>query len=434
MGFGDTLYSLGIPYNTKEGVAFGEKVMKFLNDESHVVSGKLAEDRGCFPNWKGSTWEKKGQKMRNACTTTLAPTGTISIIANCSCGIEPLFSLAFHRNVLDGQHLTEVNEQFEKASTELGIYSQKLVDRICELGSISTIDGIPDDIKKVFVTARDITPEWHVKMQAAFQKHCDSAISKTTNFPHEATIEEVSDIYVQAWEQKCKGVTVYRDGCRDNQPMSLTKTKETKDKKDAPVAKKDGLTSSLKLTKDGFVKPMRLPDILTAIRIKQMTPFGNMHVKIVVDPKSEREREVFAQLGKGGDVACSDLEAMCRLMSLYLRVDGSLTDVVKQLEGIGSSLSISTKDGRITSLADGLAKAIQKYQHAKKASGLRALLLGESDLSEVSKGLRTMSNISPAKDTSANSAVKLKCPECTGQLIMAEGCAKCLSCGFSKCS
>ncbi len=428
MGFGDTLYAMGIPYNSSEGVKFAEKVMKFLNDESHAVSEKLADDRGCFPNWKGSIWEKNKRKMRNACTTTLAPTGTISIIANCSCGIEPLFSLAFHRNVLDGQRLTEVNEQFETVSKKLGIHSQKLLDRICELGSISQIDGIPEDIKKVFVTARDITPEWHVKMQAAFQKHCDSAISKTTNFPHEATIQEVSDIYVQAWEQKCKGVTVYRDGCRDNQPMALTEKKKETKKEVIPA------TSTLKLTKDGFVKPMRLPDILTAIRIKQMTPFGNMHVKIVVDPISGKEREVFAQLGKGGDVACSDLEAMCRLMSLYLRVEGSLNDVVKQLEGIGSSLSISTKDGRITSLADGLAKAIQKYQHAKKDSGLKALLLGESDLSQVSKGLRTMGDDMGAKETTANTAFKLKCPECAGELVMAEGCAKCHSCGFSKCS
>ena len=182
------------------------------------------------------------------------------------------------------------------------------------------------------------------------------------------------------------------------------------------------------------IRPMPLPEIMSAIRLKQVTPFGNMHIKIVVDPVAQREFEIFAQLGKGGDIACSDLEAMCRLISLYLRVNGSLDDIVTQLDGIGSSLSVPTKDGRIASLADGLAKAIQKYQRAKAVSGLHSLLLGKSDLSSISRG--TKADHGPAVESASEAELngfKIRCPECGGAIIFEEGCAKCHGCGFSQC-
>jgi ribonucleoside-diphosphate reductase alpha chain len=418
MGFADALFALGLPYDSEEGVAFAEKVMQFLNDESHRASEALAVERGVFPNWKGSTWEQRGIRMRNAATTTVAPTGTISIIANCSGGIEPLFSLVFFRNVMEGQRLLEVNGPFERVARERGFFSKDLMKRIAEQGSIRAMEEPPAEVRRVFCTAHDIAPEWHIRMQAAFQKHCDASISKTINFPHDATVEDVRKIYLLAYEHRCKGVTVYRDGCRQNQPMALAEKK-------APE-KQDAMRKP--------IRPMPLPEIMSAIRVKQVTPFGNMHIKIVVDPVAQREYEIFAQLGKGGDIACSDLEGMCRLISLYLRVNGSLDDIVAQLDGIGSSLSVPTKDGRIASLADGLAKAIQKYQRAKAISGLHALLLGTVDLSSIARG--TKAEAVTARDAPHGEELngyKIRCPECGGAIIFEEGCAKCHGCGFSQC-
>lgn len=419
MGFADALYALGIPYDSGEGVAFAEMLMQALNDESHKASELLAVERGVFPNWKGSIWEPRGIRMRNAATTTVAPTGTISIIANCSGGIEPLFSLVFFRNVMDGQRLLEVNTPFEQVAKARGFYSKELMKRIAEHGSIRKMEDVPEDVRRVFCTAHDIAPEWHIRMQAAFQAHCDASISKTINFAHEATVEDVRKIYLLAHAHRCKGVTVYRDGCRQNQPMALAEKKVGEKKKAFP---------------SGPSRPMPLPEIMSAIRIKQVTPFGNMHIKIVVDPVAQREYEIFAQLGKGGDIACSDLEGMCRLISLYLRVNGSLDDIVAQLDGIGSSLSVPTKDGRIASLADGLAKAIQKYQRAKQVAGLDALLLGKADLSTIARGTKLEHGI--VQDTQSGTELngfKIRCPECGGVLIFEEGCAKCHGCGFSQC-
>ncbi len=419
MGFADALFALGIPYDSEEGVAFAEKVMQFLNDESHRASEALAAERGVFPNWKGSIWEPRGLKMRNAATTTVAPTGTISIIANCSGGIEPLFSLVFFRNVMEGQRLLEVNSPFEKVAKARGFYSKKLMEQIAQKGSIREMKDVPEDVRRVYCTAHDIAPDWHIRMQAAFQKHCDASISKTINFPHEATVEDVRKIYLLAYEHRCKGVTVYRDGCRQNQPMALADKKAAEKEQDK--------------TREP-IRPMPLPEIMSAIRLKQVTPFGNMHIKIVVDPIAQREYEIFAQLGKGGDIACSDLEGMCRLISLYLRVNGSLDDIVAQLDGIGSSLSVPTKDGRIASLADGLSKAIQKYQRAKAVAGLHSLLLGKTDLSAIGRGTKAESI--PALGSSNSGELnefKIRCPECGGAIIFEEGCAKCHGCGFSQC-
>ena len=301
---------------------------------------------------------------------------------------------------------------------------------------------MPADIKPVFVTAHDITPYWHMKMQSAFQRHCDSSISKTINFPHDATVDDVRQIYELAIDEDVKGVTVYRDGCREMQPMAL---KNSGKEHTAATAKSSeqsridhGIAEGLRLRKsergDEELNPIKLPEIMSCLRIRQMTPFGNMHVKVSVDPISGREREVFAQLGKGGDVANSDLEAICRMLSLWLRSNGSLKMAIKQLEGIGSSLSVPTKDGRIMSLGDGLATALQRYLTAKEEVGLHALLLGgaEPDL--------TKTNFVAHKKPVANggqprnvSQYKLKCPACSGVLAFEEGCVKCYACGFSQC-
>jgi ribonucleoside-diphosphate reductase alpha chain len=393
MGFADALYKLNVAYNSDEGTAWGEKLMKFINDEAHNCSEQLAKQRGCFPNWVGSIWHASGRMMRNAATTTVAPTGTISIIANCSGGVEPMFSLAFLRNVLKGQKqgerpMVEVNDTFRQVARERGFYSEELFKQIAKAGTIAHNEEIPADIRRVFVCAHDITPEWHMKMQAAFQRHCDSSISKTINFPKSASVEDVQSIYEMAFDYGCKGVTVYRDGCRDEQPMSLDDEQDEKKAENAvtetSVANASAIAAQPIERPAGsilppLIEPADLPMIVSGLRIRQQTPFGNMHVKITVNPRTDRELEVFAQLGKGGDVANSDLEAICRMISLWLRAGGSLRHVIKQLAGIGSTLQIPTKYGKIKSLGDGLACALKQYLNVKRQHGLQALLLGLVD-------------------------------------------------------
>ncbi len=446
MGFADALFKLGIGYNTEEAIKFAEQLMKFINDAGHQASENLARQRGRFPNWEGSIWDTKFDRpMRNAAVTTIAPTGTISMLANCSSGIEPLFSLVFFRNVLkerkDNKPMIEVNPIFLKIAKERGFYSSELMEKIAEKGSIQHIEGIPEDVKRIFVCAHDIEPIWHLKMQAAFQRHCDASISKTINFPHDATVKQVDEIYRQAYKLACKGITVYRDGCRQHQPMATKKTEkstggtpgavEDKGCREAPAPQR--------------FEPISVPEYLPAIRIRQVTPFGHMHISITVDPKRQKELEVFAQLGKGGDIAASDLEAICRMISLFLRSGGSLRHVIDQLKNIGSSLTIPSKGGRIMSLGDGLAKALMRYQRAKERFGIQAILLGEADLAELDKPAATSVKVKGKIGGNGNnggngggnggslSAYKIKCPECDGVLTFEEGCVKCHSCGYAQC-
>ena len=501
MGFADALFKLNVGYNTEQGIAWGERFMQFVNDEAHACSEQLARSRGSFPNWKGSTWDTRfNRPMRNACTTTVAPTGTISIIADCSCGIEPLFSLVFYRNVMKGQRhadqpMIEVNSVFRRVASERGFSEAELFDRIATDGTLAHIDDLPAEVRRTFVCAHDISPEWHVKMQAAFQKHCDASISKTINFPNSATTDDVETIFRMSYDLKCKGVTVYRDGCRVSQPMAL--------KKDDPPGEPVGAngppaaassvaadpvgTQPATRPADGPVtattadivadrKPERaplpadLPELLSSVRVKQMTPFGNMHVQITVDPKRQRELEVFAQLGKGGDLANSDLEAICRLTSLWLRAGGGIKHVIRQLKGIGSSLQVSTRNGKIMSLGDGLAQAMTKYVRARTHFGLRSLLLGDFDPEEMgcilagrqvtaraggtngktssrSNGSNGRNQGPPPTAPSSprtgdpgariaqtqQEAFKVICPECHSALRYGEGCVMCPSCGYSHC-
>jgi len=438
MGFADALYMQGIPYNSEQGISVGERIMQVINEESHNASEILASQRGKFPNWEGSVWDTVQKRpMRNAATTTVAPTGTVSIIANCSGGIEPMFSLAFFRNVLEGQRLAEVNPIFENVAKENGFYSNELIEKIAEKGTLHGIEEVPEHLQKTFVCSHDIAPDWHVKMQAIFQKNCDSSISKTINLPHEATPEEVEKIYMLAWELKCKGVTVYRDGCRENQPMALSTSGKEETKSTEP---------SLPRTPNDYKirKPMKTPPMLPAVRMRQTTPLGHMHIAVTVNPVVNREMEVFAQLGKAGDMASSDLEAICRMISLYLRIGGSLEDIIDQLEGIGSHMAIPSKDGKIMSLADALGKSLHRYNLAKRTYGLSDILTGKINFDEL-PAIKTLelqdsfvesANV-PAKPlveatTDANT-YKQKCPECGGILSFSEGCVKCPQCGYSKC-
>jgi ribonucleoside-diphosphate reductase alpha chain len=439
MGFADALYKLGISYNTKEACDFGREIMRVMEEETHMASEIMAEERGVFPAWEGSEWQDRGRKLRNSYTTTIAPTGTISIIADCSGGIEPMFALAFQRQVMKDTQgrptiMRELNYVFEKAAKEAGYFSDELVDQIFEEGSLAHIEEIPQEHRDLFVTAHDIEPEWHMRMQAAFQDHCDASISKTINFPNSATVEDVRTICDLAIDLNVKGVTVYRDGCREMQPMALKSSGQSAPEPAAAMLKAPVVGGAQ-------LAPVKLPEIMSCLRIRQMTPFGNMHVKVTVDPVTGHEREVFAQLGKGGDVANSDLEAICRMLSLWLRSDGSLQTAIGQFSGIGSSLSVPTKDGRIMSLADGLATALSRYLAAKNENGLEALLLGRVGIDGAAPipAAAPAHTPAPAPKAPAGKAprnvgsYKIKCPTCSGQLAFQEGCVKCHGCGFSQC-
>ncbi|MCH7994420.1 MAG: vitamin B12-dependent ribonucleotide reductase [Planctomycetes bacterium] len=461
MGFADALFKLGVPYCSEEGVDWGRRFMRFVDEESHHYSETLARERGCFPNWKGSTYDtEQHRQMRNATCTTVAPTGTISIITGCSGGIEPLFSLAFFRNVLRDEKegdapMVEISPIFQAVAREQGFASEGLMERIATDGTLAGIKDIPEEVRRVFVCAHDIAPIWHMRMQAAFQEHCDASISKTINFPENATVEDVEAIYKLAYEMRCKGVTVYRDGCRKHQPMALKKDDKSQESAKAPTVDEPAKAAPP-------LSPAILPEICSGIRVRQMTPFGNMHINITVDPVTERELEVFAQLGKGGDLANSDLEAICRLISLWLRSGGDLELVIRQLHSIGSSLQVHTKDGKIMSLGDGLARALRRYLRAKAERGLRRLLIGDLDPMTPNTGSGTESlvktdgngngkkkageygtvaepvvmqvnRLEPLDMQWQQAQYKVVCPDCRCQLRFSEGCVTCDSCGFSKC-
>jgi len=377
-----------------------------------------------------------------------------------------MYSLAFFRNVLRGQTegqtpMVETNPIFEDVAKRLGFYSEGLMERIATDGTLADCAEVPDDVKSVFVCAHDISPEWHMQMQAAFQRHCDASISKTINFPESACVDDVDKIYRMAYVLRCKGVTVYRNGCRQHQPMAL---------KSSDKIHEGAVAAETQVTPHKPLEPATLPEITSGIRVRQLTPFGNMHINITVDPKTEREMEVFAQLGKGGDLANSDLEAICRMISLWLRSGGGLDQVINQLHSIGSSLQVSTKDGKIMSLGDGLARGLQKYVRAKKDFGLRGLLTGDVDYEAPAepatgktngsgngnghgngngngnghgkggavalKSPRTQSALPPGRFDGMQwqqAQFKVRCPDCQGELRFNEGCMTCEGCGFSKC-
>ena len=235
MGWADMLVELGIGYNSDEAIKLAHDVMGFIQEEAVEASEELAADRGVFPNWEQSFWKDRGRKVRNATLTTIAPTGTISIIAGVSSGVEPIFALAFIRNVMDNTELPEAHPALERVLRERGLYSDGLMKGIAAVGGLHDID-VPDDLKQVFVTAHDVSPEWHIRMQAAFQDHTDNAVSKTVNFPKQARPEDVEHVYLLAYELGVKGVTIYRDGSRQEQVLNIGEVKRKGGEGDAPGA------------------------------------------------------------------------------------------------------------------------------------------------------------------------------------------------------
>lgn len=380
MGWADMLVQLGVPYNSDQAVELGEEVMEFIQTRSHQVSSQLAQKRGNFPNWEKSIYYDKKIPMRNATVTTIAPAGTISIIAGCSSGIEPLFAVSYVRNVMDQTKLLEVNPYFEKEAKSKGFYSKELMEETAEGNSIQEMPGIPDEVKRIFVTSHDVSPTYHVRMQAAFQKHTDNAVSKTINLPNKATIEDVKDAYELAYELNCKGITIYRDGSRKEQVLSTQK----------------------KLP-EGKVAPLKRPSSLSGITDKINTGYGNLYVTI--NTLNGKPFEVFAQIGKSGYSTMADTEAICRLVSLALRSGIGVDEVIEQLIGIGGASPVFQEGGLIMSIPDAIAKVLKRH-------------FGDGEKANVNKDLDLDMEI---------------CPDCGGKLEKEGGCVVCRGCGFSKC-
>ncbi|MFA6613858.1 MAG: vitamin B12-dependent ribonucleotide reductase [Endomicrobiia bacterium] len=410
MGWADMLVQMGIPYNSPEAIILAEKVMSFIQTKSHQASEEIALNRGAFPNFKHSIY-KKGNPIRNATTTTIAPTGTIGIISDASGGIEPIFALVYKRaNCLDKHEMFVVNPYFEKIAKGLGFYSKELMDKIAEQGTIKHMKEIPEKIRRVFVTAHDISPEDHIRMQGAFQKYTDNAVSKTVNFGHTATKEDVSKAYMLSYKLGCKGVTVYRDGSRDEQVLNLAKSGPKSDGQEINVIEK---------------KPRQRPKKVTGSTLLMHTGCGKMYVTVNED--EEGAFEVFTQLGKSGGCTATQSEAISRLISLALRSRVDQQKIIEQLKGIRCPSPTLTEGGAILSCPDAIAKALESYSSEKENPGL---FTDEQTVID-DKNVEPKVYKSKASGNSIGSCPQ--CPECGEMLEFAEGCVVCRSCGYSKC-
>jgi ribonucleoside-diphosphate reductase alpha chain len=423
MGFSDMLLQLDIPYNSEEAVRVGGSVMQFLTEEGRKMSEELAVERGAFPNFKGSIYDRPGRRpVRNATVSTIAPTGTLSIIAGCSSGVEPLFGLTFVRRVMDGAELIEVNPVFERVARERGFFSDTLMKEIAEHGGCTGIDSVPADIQRVFVTAHDISPEWHIRMQAAFQQHTDNAVSKTVNFPHSATQKDVEKVYMLAYQLGCKGVTIYRDGSRDEQVLSTGATEKAR-KAAQLAAAAPGAPAVEK-------KPGKRPTMTHGVTQKIPTGCGNLYITINED--EEGICEVFSTMGKSGGCASSQSEAVSRMVSLALRSGVSIDSIIRQVKGIRCPSPGWGEMGRqILSCPDAIGLALERYN--KDNMGLRTQREAPAATEEAATMVPYVSSDSTPGENTNHLGLCPECPDCGGLLEFGEGCAVCRGCGFSKC-
>ena len=421
MGFADMLLRLGIPYNSEAGVQMGERLMERINRVGHEASERLAEQRGPFPLFEESTL-KSGKPIRNATVTTIAPTGTLSIIAGVSSGVEPVFAYAYYRNVMDNTHLIETNAILKDTLQAKGLYSDALMEQVVEHGTLAHVEGPPEELKRVFVCAHDVSPIWHVKMQAAFQRHTDNAVSKTVNFPNAATREDVEEVYRLAYELGCKGTTIYRDGSRDEQVLNIGKDPKAGEQimpdpveqvLDAPC------DSTACLLRNGSIMPRPRPTVTMGYTEKVKIGCGNLYITVNYDEKGVCE--VFTNTGRAGGCP-SQSEATARLMSVALRAGVDSDELIRQLRGIRCPSTIRQKGLGVTSCPDAIAQAIEKVMKVSKSG---------SALPPCPPPIQAKS----AVDEMSPAELKLAkyCPECGAKLEHEGGCVTCRSCGYSKC-
>jgi ribonucleoside-diphosphate reductase alpha chain len=404
MGWADLLFIMGIPYDSQEAIELADRLMAFVKEKSHDQCARLAEERGPFPNWSSSIY-RDVRPMRNSTVTTIAPTGTISMIAGCSSGIEPIFALAFQHRVKqpDGERvLTFVNETFERIARERGLYSDALKEEIAKRGTLHGIPGVPEEAARVFKTSHEIGYDWHVRHQAAFQRSTDNGVSKTINLPNDAAEDDVASAYRLAWELGCLGITVFRDGCKGEQVLNVG----VKDK--APAAAPPGASPTV-------VKPR--PHSLSGRTYRAETPIGTAF--ITVNETEDREPfEVFVQVGKGGSDTMAVAEALGRLISLTLRMPSPMSpqrrleEVISQLSRIGGAQPLGFGKGKVLSLPDALARTLAEHTGQLKA----------------------VSQAPPLARAQDSRRIGDLCKEC-GQatFVYEEGCKKCLSCGYNEC-
>jgi len=476
MGLADVFIRTGVPYDSDEAVDLGRKLQKFVDDEAKVESERLAGIRGPFPEWERSIWgpdascarDARGNrirpmmKLRNCNVTTVAPTGTISIIASCSSGIEPLFAVAFMRNQA-GVLMPDVNEDFVAIAREEGWYSEALMKKIAEAGHIN-FDEVPARWQRVFVTANHIKPEWHIRMQAAFQEYNDSAISKTCNFAHDATEEYVEEIYRLAYRLGCKGVTVYRDGSRDMQVLSTgstaRKVQEQATTSGAAEARSDlaqmshasareaaadmhGALAEIQADNERLRRIVHeleaenlnrrqkrsRPEMLRGTTRRLETPLGTLYVTVTEDDKGQ-PFEVFMSLGKAGGALMADVEAVGRLISLALRSGIPMKEIHRQLRGISSDRVIGLGPNKVLSVPDAVGIAIERWMNDKQ--GIQQELLAGGDVAVPQEVLMSQGGEQLVMG-GMQQTLSGACPDCGSQLEYAEGCVKCHVCGFSEC-
>lgn len=386
MGFADMLYKLGIPYNSEEAVKLAKEIMAFIRLGARKASETLAEVRGSFPMFEQSVYKKQGIKaMRNATVTTIAPTGTISIITGTSSGIEPVFAISYIRNVMDDDKLVEVHPYFEQVAKQRGFYSKKLMQTIAQKGTLHGIEEIPEDIRRVFVTAHDISPIYHIRMQSAFQESTDNAVSKTVNFAKTATKQEVRDAYDLAYKMGLKGVTIYRDGSRQGQVLSVGEKTKPEENEDGTV-----------------LAPRERPEITKGITQKTKIGCGNLYVTVNYDTKGICE--VFTNVGRAGGCP-SQSEATSRLVSMALRSGVDVDSIIEQLRGIRCHSTLRQKGLKVLSCPDAIGRVLERVVELRG---------GDTDMHQ----------------DSDNAA---KCPECASKMEHEGGCVVCRSCGYSKC-
>jgi ribonucleoside-diphosphate reductase alpha chain len=466
MGWADLLVRVGVPYNSEDGIELAREVMRFVDEESKKGSERLAEQRGTFPAWAESIWgpdescarDEAGERirpmrrLRNCNTTTIAPTGTISIFAECSGGIEPLFAVAFMRNQA-GSLMPDVNRDFVERARGEGWYTAELMRRIAEEGHIHFAE-VPTEVQRVFVTAHDVTPEWHVRMQAAYQEHVDSAISKTCNFPTEATEDHVRDIYLLAFELGCKGVTVYRDASRPAQVLSTGKTAQhlagtvpavpgradleaqLADERERNHRLRHQLEEMKRTLEEAEARAQKRrhkrtrPAALRGTTRRMPSPLGDMYVTINEDEQG-RPFELFATLGKAGGAAMADAEALGRLVSLALRSGIPVPDIYQQLRGISCDRAVGFGTNKVLSLPDAIGQAIE--QHMREKAGIQQELPIAQPIAAQAHAQAAQAQIELKAYDPAETFMGT-CPDCASDLQFMEGCAKCPTCGYSECS
>ena len=389
IGWADLLILLHIPYNSSEALTLAEQVMCFIQKQARDASKQLAEIKGVFPEFEKSIYQQQGLKVRNATTTTIAPTGTLSIIADVSSGIEPLFAVSYIRNVMDNEELIETNKFFKQAAIKDHFYTDTLMKEIAHRGTVKGLKEIPELLQNVFVTAHDISPKWHVKMQAAFQKYTDNAVSKTVNLSREATREDVSKVFKLAYETGCKGVTIYRDGSRDSQVLNIGKV--------------NGKTEKSAKMGQGFFAPRSRPEITTGFTEKVKIGCGTLFITVNYD--QDGICEVFTNTGRAGGCP-SQSEATARLISIALRSGMDVNSVIDQLKGIRCHSTIRRQGLKVLSCPDAIGRVIEKVMKLKNGDHVENMSV-------------TSMNI---------------CPECGKMLEHEGGCVICRNCGFSKCS